>query len=127
MGVHTMKEATAGLTPQEVWVRRDVYRNIRRILIDPSTVWEWGRGGYLERIEFSLAGTRYVLTSNGDNGEIGDMLYLAFDSAARLIKMEEWHDEHKKRLAEAQKAKRAARRKERMKRKRNENSAQADH
>lgn len=96
MSVHTMKEATAGLTPQEVWARRGVYHQARRILIHPSTQYEWSPRGYLERIEFKLGGVIQVLRVNQDNGPIGDMFYLMFDEAARLIEIEKKLDAQKK-------------------------------
>ena len=99
MGAHTMREATAGRTPEEIRGMRSVYHNVRRILIDPSTTWEWNDRGYLERIEFVLAGTRYVMTANSQEWpypSVGAFFYLMFDEAARLIKMEERIDEQKK-------------------------------
>lgn len=95
MGVRTMKEATAGLTPQEVWIRRGVYHHARRILIDPSTVYEWNPRGYLERVEFSLGGVRHVLRPDVALSPIGTMLYLMFDDAARLIEIEKKIDAEK--------------------------------
>lgn len=93
MSVHTMTEATEGLLPMQVWGMRGVYHNVRRILIDPSTVYEWNARGYLERIEFKLGSVVHVLTANGnDDGQrypsIGSFLYLMFDDAARLIEIE---------------------------------------
>lgn len=95
MGIHTMEEAVDGLTPQEVWARRAVYRNAKRILIDPTTSYEWNPRGYLERVAFKMGGYVQVLTADGDNGEIGNQFYLLFDETARLIEIEKRIDTQK--------------------------------
>lgn len=95
MGIHTMKEAVEGLTPQEVWARRGVYHHTRCILLDASTEYTWNPRGYLDRVAFKLGGRVQVLAADDNNGPIGNMFYLMFNESARLIEIEKKIDAEK--------------------------------